>query len=231
MGIRLIEGRDISWQDTLNKSARRHRQRNRRAPSLARPKLPSARQLAASATNPPPSSASSPMCASAASNLPRLRNLSPRNLRPRGAHSWSCAPSFLPTFSTASVMPVLRHLNPAQPNNTFRPIQSLVDHSVSPRKFFVYLVAIFAALGLILAALGIYGVISYSVTRQTQEIGIRMALGATPAIVQRAILSRTLKLARTRRSRRSRRLLSSLAPASLLALPHRTQRSNHVRPA
>src|SRR5208283_4093790 len=96
---------------------------------------------------------------------------------------------------TASIMPVLRHNNPAQPNNTFRPVQSLVDHSVSPRKFFVYLVATFATLGLVLAALGIYGVISYSVTRQTQEIGIRMALGATPGIVQRSVLLRTLKLA------------------------------------
>ena len=56
------------------------------------------------------------------------------------------------------------------------------------------LVTAFAALGLILAALGIYGVISWSVVQQTQEIGIRMALGATAGRVQAGILSQTLRL-------------------------------------
>jgi ABC-type antimicrobial peptide transport system permease subunit len=76
-----------------------------------------------------------------------------------------------------------------------RPIQSLVDHAVSPRRFFVLLVGTFAGLGLFLAALGIYGVISYSVTRQTLEIGIRMALGATAMRVQFGVIFRTMRLA------------------------------------
>jgi ABC-type antimicrobial peptide transport system permease subunit len=57
------------------------------------------------------------------------------------------------------------------------------------------LVAAFAGLGLLLAALGIYGVISYSVTRQVQAIGIRMALGASVGRVQRDVLAGTLRLA------------------------------------
>jgi predicted permease len=94
-----------------------------------------------------------------------------------------------------SVMSTLRSMNPGQPAAEFRPIQTIVDHSTSPRRFFATLVALFAALGLILASLGIYGVISYSVTRQTQEIGIRMALGATRERVQLDVILRTLRMA------------------------------------
>jgi predicted permease len=100
-----------------------------------------------------------------------------------------------PEVLASSVMATLRSINPAQPASEFRPIQNIVDHSVSPRRFFVSLVGIFAVLGLVLASLGIYGVISYSVTRQTQEIGIRMALGATVVNVQLRVIAKTLRLA------------------------------------
>jgi hypothetical protein len=103
--------------------------------------------------------------------------------------------SLPPAAMATSVMRALRELNPKQTAAEFRPIKTLVDHANSPRQFFMMLVASFAALGLLLAALGIYGVISYSVTRQTQEIGIRMALGATQARVQLGVIVRTLKLA------------------------------------
>ena len=100
-----------------------------------------------------------------------------------------------PQVLAASVMKTLRSLNPGQPATEFRPIQQLVAHAVSPRRFFVMLVAAFAALGLLLASLGIYGVISYSVRQRTQEIGIRMALGATAARVELSVLTNTLRLA------------------------------------
>jgi ABC-type antimicrobial peptide transport system permease subunit len=62
-------------------------------------------------------------------------------------------------------------------------------------RFFMLLVAAFAGLGLLLAVLGIYGVISYSVTQQAKAIGIRMALGASVGHVRRQVLAGTLRLA------------------------------------
>jgi predicted permease len=115
--------------------------------------------------------------------------------------------SLPPASLAGSVLSALRELNPKQPAAEFRPIQNIVDRAVSPRRFFMLLVGSFAGLGLLLAALGIYGVISYSVTRQAQAIGIRMALGASVGRVQRDVLSGTLRLA-----------FAGLAVGTLLAL-------------
>jgi ABC-type antimicrobial peptide transport system permease subunit len=100
-----------------------------------------------------------------------------------------------PGALATSVMSTLQRINPEQPATEFKPIQRLVDHATSPRRFFVLLVGTFACLGLLLASLGIYGVISYSVARQKQEIGIRMALGATETRVQLDVIWATLRLA------------------------------------
>ena len=103
--------------------------------------------------------------------------------------------SLAPSTLGPSVLRALRELNPKQPAAEFRPIRTIVNRAVSPRRFFMLLVAAFAGLGLLLAALGIYGVISYSVTRQRQDIGVRMALGASTGRVQRTVLMGTLRLA------------------------------------
>jgi predicted permease len=113
---------------------------------------------------------------------------------PAGAQLVVCT-SLPPAALAATVLHALRELNPNQPAAEFRPIRSIVDRAVSPRRFFMLLVAAFAGLGLVLATLGIYGVISYAVTRQRPEIGIRMALGASTGRVQRQVLASTLRLA------------------------------------
>ncbi len=91
----------------------------------------------------------------------------------------------------------LHPLIPDLPRGNMKPLATLVDHAVSPRRFVVLLLSGFAAFALVLASLGIYGVISYSVARRTQEIGIRMALGARAGRVQGQIVGQTVVLAAT----------------------------------
>jgi predicted permease len=100
-----------------------------------------------------------------------------------------------PVSLAAGIRTALRPIDPNLPVREFVAFQDLVDKAVSPRRFLVLFLAGFAAFALILASLGIYAVISYSVSQRVQEIGIRMALGASPTNVQSRILLRTLRLA------------------------------------
>jgi len=103
--------------------------------------------------------------------------------------------SLPPAALAPAVRAALKPIEPNLPANEFRTLQQLVDKAVSPRRFVVLLLAGFAAFALILASLGIYGVISYSVNQRTQEIGIRMALGASAGDLQARIILQTLGLA------------------------------------
>jgi predicted permease len=103
------------------------------------------------------------------------------------------------SLSTPQLAPRIREalkpLDPDLPTANIRTLQQLVDKAASPRRFVVLLLGGFAFFALILASLGIYAVISYSVTQRTQEIGIRMALGASAQSLQAGILFQTLSLA------------------------------------
>jgi predicted permease len=103
--------------------------------------------------------------------------------------------STLPPASLAgAIRQALRPVAPNLAGNDFRTLQQIVDKSVSPRRFTVLLLGAFAAFALVLASLGIYALVSYSVSQRTGEIGIRMALGATPPDILREVVGQTLVL-------------------------------------
>ncbi|MCI0432663.1 MAG: FtsX-like permease family protein, partial [Gemmatimonadetes bacterium] len=89
----------------------------------------------------------------------------------------------------------VRALDPDVPLVDAQPLEDFVALSVFPQRMAATLIGVFGLLGLALAAVGIYGVMAFSVTRRTREIGIRMALGADRRVVSRAVALHGLRLA------------------------------------
>ena len=100
-----------------------------------------------------------------------------------------------PANLVADVRGIIRSVDPDQPIGDIRPMENIVSESVAPQRLTTFIAGLFAALALLLAMIGLYGVVSYSVARRNHEFGIRTALGAGKGDIIHLIVGQGFRLA------------------------------------